>query len=139
MRHGVTLIELLICFAIIVIVLVAAGGGILSIFGGFMPNYSDGERAGTVYKLSHKGMIWKSYEGEMNLGGMAADANGTMVPNRFVFSVTDPEIVEQINQASTSGNRIMVHYHQYLVKPMKLETQYVVDKVITKSPLEKPQ
>ena len=139
MRHGFTLIELLICMAIVLIVFAGFGGGIVGVFGGCMPNYSDGERSGTVYKLSHKGMIWKSYEGEMNLGGMAADANGSMVPNQFAFSVTDPEVVDQINLAATSGNRVTIHYHQYLVKPMKLETQYVVDKVTTKLPLEKPQ
>ena len=139
MRHGYTLIELLIGMAIVLIVFAGVGGGIVGVFGGMMPNYSDGERSGTVYKMSHKGMIWKSYEGEMNLGGMAADANGSMVPNQFASSVTDPEVVEQINQAANSGNRVTIHYHQYWVKPMKIDSPYVIDKVTTKLPLEKPQ
>ena len=129
MRRAFTLIELMIVLAMLAVVLCLVGGVVVGFFGGAFPNYSEGNRAGTVYKLSHKGFIWKSYEGEMNLGGMAADANGQMTANTFKFSVTDATIVEKINEAASSGKRVTLHYHQYAFKPVSIDTSYVVDSV----------
>jgi hypothetical protein len=114
--------------------LIFIGLGFLLIMGmvittftrGAFPNYSEGERSGTVYKLSHKGLIFKSYEGEMNLGGMAADANGSMVANTFQFSVRDPAVVAKINEAATSGKRVTLSYTQYAIGPVTLSTPYVI-------------
>lgn len=121
-----TFIEMLIVAGIVLTGVSLVGGAVVSLVGGAFPNYSEGERSGTVYKISKKGLLFKSYEGEMNLGGMAADANGQMVANSFKFSVKDPAIVEQINAASNSGKRVTLTYTQYFIKPIKLDTQYVV-------------
>jgi prepilin-type N-terminal cleavage/methylation domain-containing protein len=131
MRKAFTLIEILVVTAIIFIFLSVIGGGLISLFGGAFPHYSDGSRAGTVYKISNKGMIFKSYEGEMNLGGMAADANGQMTVNTFRFSAKDPTIVKQIEAAANSGQRVTLHYNQYLIKPITIDTEYVINKVET--------
>lgn len=127
--NNFTLIQFLIITAWVAIALLIVGGVVVGFFGGAFPNYSDGERSGTVYKISHKGMIWKSYEGEMNLGGMATDANGQATANTFKFSVRDPAVVEKINAASVSGKRVTLHYTQYLIKPVKIDTEYVVNDV----------
>lgn len=76
--------------------------------------YSEGERTGVVYKLSHKGVVCKTYEGQMNLGGMATDGNGQAVPNTWHFSAVDPQVVKQINQAAESGRRVTLEYVEYL-------------------------
>jgi hypothetical protein len=64
--------------------------------------YSDGERVGTIQKFSRKGLIAKTWEGEMLLGGLkrktvsGTDSNGgstsstSMVANVFEFTVEDP-------------------------------------------------
>ena len=102
---------------------------VIALSGGLMPEYSVGERLGSVYKLSHKGLIWKSWEGEMNLGGMRSDGDGGYVANVFKFSVRDPAVVEKVNAAAESGKRVKLHYHQYFVAPAQIGTEYVVDKV----------
>lgn len=92
-------------------------------------NYSEGERTGVVYKMSHKGLLWKSWEGAMNLGGVAQGEGGAAIPNQFNFSVTDQDVVKQLQEASVSGKRIQVQYTQYFIGPVSIDTQYVIHKV----------
>lgn len=122
-------VQFAVITGIVLVVLSLIGGFAVALIGGAFPNYSEGERSGTVYKLSHKGFFMKSYEGEMNLGGMAADANGQMVVNTFKFSVRDPAVVEKINAAATSGKRVTLHYTQYAIAPISIDTPYVIDGV----------
>ncbi len=129
MRRAVTLIELLVILAITMILVGILGVPIISLCGGAVRDYSEGVRSGVVYKISKRGLIWKSYEGEMNLGGMSADANGQMTANTFRFSVRDDALIKKIEEASTSGKRVTLHYDQYFVRPMQIETHYVIDKV----------
>lgn len=128
MRRAYTLIELLIVVAIIMIVLAVVITPIVGLFGGLFPNYSEGERTGIVYKISKKGMIFKSFEGEMNLGGMA-DSSGMAVPNKFQFSVMDEDVAKKVSKASESGKRVTIKYTQYWMKPIKIDTEYVIHEV----------
>ena len=41
-------------------------------------NYSSGVRAGVPVEFSRKGVIFKTYEGELNLGGITNTAEGTI-------------------------------------------------------------
>lgn len=114
---------LLMSAAIFLLVLFLIGA---ALSGGLMPNYSEGERSGQVYKVSYKGILFKSYEGEMNVGGMATDANGQATANKFAFSVTDPAVVQALKEAATSGKRVTLTYKQYLISPVTLSTDYVI-------------
>jgi hypothetical protein len=96
--------------------------------------FSDGQRAGTISKFSHKGLICKSWEGEMVMGGMRNqdDRNGfnSSVPNVFQFSVTDPQIVPQIEAKLLSGDRAVLHYNQKILPPFCWRrTEYVIKSV----------
>lgn len=124
--RGFNFMQFFVISGIILVALTLIGTVAVAFVGGAFPNYSEGERSGTVYKISHKGLVFKSYEGEMNLGGMAADANGQMVANTFRFSVKDPAIVEEINKATNNGKRVTLTYTQYFIAPIKLETPYVI-------------
>lgn len=114
--------------ALIVIILSVT---ITSFFGGLMPNYSDGDRSGIVVKISKKGVIWKSWEGEMLLGGVTKSQDGTMVPTVWKFSLprSSDEVANQIVEASNSGKRVTLSYNEYLIGPITLSTGYVVNKV----------
>jgi hypothetical protein len=41
--------------------------------------YSDGTRSGVLTKVSRKGYVFKTYEGEMNIGGFN-QGDGTIMP-----------------------------------------------------------
>jgi hypothetical protein len=90
----------------------------------FRWSYSTGERAGYVQKLSKKGWICKTWEGEMALASMP----GT-VAERFAFSVRDDAVAEQINQ--NLGRRVTLVYEQHVGLPTTCfgETQYFVTNV----------
>jgi hypothetical protein len=68
--------------------------------------YSSGERAGYVQKLSHKGWICKTYEGELILVSMP----GTQA-EKFFFTVRDESIAKKINE--TVGERVRLIYEEH--------------------------
>lgn len=80
---------------------------------GIMPNYSNGTRSGYVNKLSIKGLIWKTNEGELQLG--AGEAASLQPP--FEFSVTNPDVLAKVQAAQESGERVSLTYRQWLVMP----------------------
>ena len=90
--------------------------------------YSEGNRAGVLLKFSKKGYIFKTYEGEINMGGINATTNGTLLNNMWAFSVTDPTVGESMMQYE--GKKVTVHYKQVIKNfAWQGETPYFVDKV----------
>ena len=83
--------------------------------------YADGERAGYVQKLSKKGWICKTWEGEMAMVTMP----GT-VAEKFYFTVPDDEVANQIN--TSVGERVALHYEEHKWIPFSCfgETDYFV-------------
>ena len=84
-------------------------------------SYSSGERVGYVQKLSKKGWLCKTYEGEIamiNLPGQIA--------NTFQFSVRDDSIAALINKAQ--GQQVALAYQQHKGVPTSCfgETEYFV-------------
>jgi hypothetical protein len=92
-------------------------------------DYSDGERAGYVQKLSRRGWICKTWEGELAM----ANLPGTM-PQIFSFSVRDPAIADRINKSM--GGRVRLHYEQHKGLPTDCfgETEYFITDVQSVGP-----
>ena len=72
--------------------------------------YSSGERAGYVQKLSQKGFICKTYEGELVLVSMP----GTQA-EKFFFTVRDAAVAKRINE--TVGKRVRLIYEEHVGVP----------------------
>lgn len=116
---------------VLLVLLVLGGtvGGCLKCANGCDDGYSDGDRAGTVCKFSRKGVVWKSWEGELNLGGMSTDANGHMVVNVWQFTVVDPAMIAKVQSAVASGHRVRMHYRQWWNSPLWMDSDYVITDV----------
>ena len=86
--------------------------------------YSSGERAGYVQKLSQKGYICKTYEGELVLVSMP----GTQA-EKFHFTVKNHELAKRIN--ATVGKRVRLIYEEHKGIPSSCfgETGYFVSDV----------
>jgi hypothetical protein len=92
--------------------------------------YSDGTRSGILTKVSRKGFVFKTYEGEMNIGGLN-QGDGTIMPATiFKFSVQDRNVYDKLEQLQ--GSKVVVHYRQ-VVKNFfwQGETDYFVHHVTT--------
>lgn len=90
---------------------------------GIGPNYSSGERIGKVVKISHKGVIWKSWEGTMVLNDF--DLGGVSV---WDFSVVDDAVAKSI----PVGTPVTVRYSQWWLMPISQDTNYTVTEVTPK-------
>ena len=87
-------------------------------------SYASGERAGFVQKLSNKGWVCKTWEGELAL------ANGpNVMPEIFRFTVRDDKVAAAIN--SSLGKQVKLTYEQHKGVPTQCfgETEYFVKNI----------
>jgi hypothetical protein len=91
--------------------------------------YSEGFRAGTLIKFSRKGYVFKTYEGEINQGGITQTIpGGSMVNQIWAFSVKNEEAARQLEKLE--GKVVRLHYKQYQkMFPWEGDTNYLVDRV----------
>ena len=84
-------------------------------------SYSSGERAGFMQKMSHKGWICKTWEGELSLIAIPGAA-----PEKFLFSVRDTAVAKRIE--ASMGKRVTLQYEQHKGLPGSCfgETEYFV-------------
>lgn len=91
-------------------------------------SYSEGERAGFMQKLSKKGWLCKTWEGELSLVALPGAA-----PEKFLFSVRDDAVAARINQQV--GQRVALIYEEHRGLPTTCfgDTDYFVTdiKVVT--------
>ena len=87
-------------------------------------SYSDGERAGWVQQLSHKGWICKTWEGELALVSLPGST-----PEKFRFTIWDDEAAAKVN--AVMGKRVALHYEQKVGLPGSCfgETRYYITNV----------
>ena len=88
-------------------------------------NYSTGERAGWVQKLSRKGWLCKTWEGEMAMVSMPG-----AIPEKFLFTVRDDAVADSINKVM--GKRVTLHYEEKVGLPTTCfgETRHFVTSVL---------
>jgi hypothetical protein len=84
-------------------------------------SYSSGERAGFLQKVSHKGWICKTWEGELSLVAMPGAA-----PEKFLFTVRDEAVAQKVSAAA--GKRVTLNYEQHKGLPSSCfgDTDYFV-------------
>jgi hypothetical protein len=86
--------------------------------------YSKGESVGFVQKLSYKGWICKTWEGEQ----IRALATLPAIPEKFVFTVRDDAVADQINKHI--GQKVVIEYEQHKGLPTCFgETEYFITQV----------
>jgi hypothetical protein len=87
-------------------------------------SYSDGERVGYVQKLSRKGWLCKTWEGELQLSNIPGSA-----PILFQFSVRRDSLARAIQ--ALAGRQVAIYYEQHVGVPSDCfgETEYFVTTV----------
>jgi hypothetical protein len=87
-------------------------------------SYSKGDRTGYNQKLSKKGWICKTWEGELAQSNVPGQA-----PQLFMYSVRSDSVAQAIN--AMSGERVTLSYEEHRGVPTKCfgETDYYVNGV----------
>ena len=100
------------------------GGGLL--YWNYFFTYSNGNRYGLLQKFSHKGNIFKTYEGEMILSSVRGNNNVPLASEKFFFSVTSDKVANQL--MNLQGRFITVHYKEKKGSlSWRGESKYIVD------------
>src|SRR5678815_1551371 len=84
-------------------------------------SYSAGDRIGYVQKLSRKGWICRTWEGELAMTPVPGSA-----PQMFDFTVPDPAIAKKITELE--GKKVALHYEEKRGVPSSCfgETHYFI-------------
>ena len=94
--------------------------------------YDEGVRAGMVLRISKKGMIFKTYEGQLNLQTFGALKGASAIMEAFDFSVspTNEKVIKDLETVALSGERVNLHYvKRYATFPWRGDTKYFIIKV----------
>lgn len=120
-----------ILFVFVAFVLLVGGGTVAFLMSA---SYSDGYRVGVIQKVSKKGVIFKTIEGELSQGFIegASDAGASGVGTRvWNFSVeNDKTVLAQIDHAIETNKKVKIFYKErYTVLPWVGDTKFTVYKV----------
>ena len=108
------------------ILLLLVGG--FCIYWFFYNAYSFGERTGVIVKITKKGNVFKTHEGEMWLS-----CRQVTNPEKYYFSVANDSIAKVLTDLQ--DDCVQVSYTQYrAVLPWRGDTKYIVTQV---SPVNK--
>jgi hypothetical protein len=88
--------------------------------------FSEGSRAGTVSKLSKRGYVFKTHEGELNEGGFSGET-GSLTPRIWHFSTKEDSVVKDLERAMATGERVTLKYQEKVLQfPWNGDTKYFV-------------
>ncbi len=103
----------------------------LTLLSSCSENYSNGERIGVITQFSETGLIWKSWEGHLNVTQTGMNSS---VP--FDFSIDndkpDQQIINRLDSAAQYGWKVKLVYHETAGKNWfdnRGETSHFITKV----------
>lgn len=104
---------------------------IIGIIGFFLwgnYTYSEGTRAGNLIKISRKGYIFKTHEGQLKLGGIDLENAEDGLSDTWSFSVQDHDIVEKLEKLQ--GKKVVLRYcEKNYAMPWQGDTNYFIMEV----------
>jgi len=90
---------------------------ILVVFIGFLAilywgTYEKGVMAGKIIRISQKGVIFKTYEGKLNLETFGALKGTSPIAESFDFSVErgEKKLIKELEEVALTGERVNLHY-----------------------------
>ena len=92
--------------------------------------YSEGTRTGYMMKLSKKGYVFKTFEGQLNLGGLQED-NSSIIGNTWEFSLDENYLAKKLQDLE--GKKVQLKYKEInKAMPWQGDTNYFVYDVVEK-------
>ncbi len=106
--------------------------GLLFLAFSYWGVYESGVMAGKVLRITQKGVIFKTYEGKLDLETFGALKGTSPIASTFDFSVEgkEKEVVKQLESVSLSGERVNLHFKKRYVRfPWRGDTKYFITQV----------
>lgn len=120
----VSKVKKILRWLIVIIVLIVLS----SIYVKYFYTYSEGYRAGLLQKFSHKGAIFKTYEGEMILSSVSSTRDVAIASDKFLFSVINKSLIRKFD--TLQGQPVIVHYRQKNAAAFwRGDSPYLVDSI----------
>ncbi len=117
-------------FRIFVIVLFILAGLVFSFL--YFGVYESGIMAGKVLRITEKGVVFKTFEGKLNLETFGALKGASPIAESFDFSVekSNTEVIDALQKVALSGERVNLHFKKrYIRVPWRGETKYFATEV----------
>jgi hypothetical protein len=115
---------------IVILSLISVGILVLSFM--YFGVYDEGVRAGNVLRISKKGMLFKTYEGQLNLQTFGAIRGANPIMESFDFSVepSNDQVIKDLEAVALTGERVNLHYvKRYATFPWRGDTKYFITRV----------
>lgn len=116
-------------FRIFLLVLLLISAGVFSFY--YWATYEEGVMSGKILRVSQKGVVFKTYEGKINLETFGALKGVSPIAESFDFSIekSDTALINQLQQVSLTGERINLHFKKrYAAFPWRGDTKYFATK-----------
>jgi hypothetical protein len=113
----------------IITALVVLIGGFCFLYWG---TYEDGVMAGKVLRISQKGVMFKTYEGKINLETFGALKGTSPIAESFDFSVekNDEALIKELETVALSGERVNLYFvKRYVAFPWRGDTKYFATRI----------
>jgi len=94
--------------------------------------YETGVMAGKVLRVTQKGVVFKTYEGKLNLETFGALKGASPIAESFDFSVESDqkEVIKDLEQVALSGERVNLHFiKRYATFAWRGDTKYFIERV----------
>jgi hypothetical protein len=94
--------------------------------------YERGVMAGKVLRITQKGVVFKTYEGKLNLETFGALKGTSPIAESFDFSVegNQTEVIKELEQVALSGERVNLKFvRRFATFPWRGDTKYFVEGV----------
>lgn len=98
----------------------------------YFGTYEEGVMAGKVLRITEKGVMFKTYEGKLNLETFGALKGASPIAESFDFSVesNEKDVIKELEKVSLSGERVNLHFvKRYRTFFWRGDTRYFVTKV----------
>ena len=86
---------------------------IIGFTSGLIEDYGQGQRQGYLTKISYKGIVYKTWESQIQVG----TGNLAALESPFEFSVTDTSLVRKIKE--NINKKVIIYYREWLIQPFR--------------------
>ncbi|MBL7849714.1 MAG: hypothetical protein JNN04_02345 [Cyclobacteriaceae bacterium] len=117
-------------FKKLLIILLLLGAAVFAFL--YWGTYENGVMAGKVVRISEKGMVFKTFEGKLNLETFGALKGTSPIAETFDFSVekSEEEVIKSLQEVALSGERVNLYFtKRYMSFPWRGDTNYFITKV----------